>query len=144
MLAERHPRTIQQAVMSSPTTTATAATGLAAATTANPGGAALNQVAVYRGAVKGLRRCLEISQAIPTHVDSLCTGFLNIVEGPNPEGSLEEFRERGKRLAHGDMYMTAILEALDRARCEDEAEVCVMGSVNEQLMRRANARQNAR
>ena len=42
------------------------------------------------------------------------------------------------------MYMTAILEALDSARCEEEAELRVMGSVNEQLMRRANARQNAR
>ena len=130
--------------MSSPTTTATDTTGPTAATTASQGGAALNKVVMYRGAVKGLRRCLEISQAIPTHVDSLCNGFLNIVEGPDPEGSLEEFRERGKRLARGDMYMTAILEALDGARCEEEAELCVMGSVNEQLMRRANLRQNAR
>jgi hypothetical protein len=130
--------------MSSPTTTATAATGLAAATTAKPGGAALNKVAVYRGAVKGLRSCLELSQAIPTHVDSLCNSFLKIVEGPDPEGSLEEFRERAKRLAHGDMYMTAILEALDGAKCEQEAELYVMGSVNKQLLRRASARQNAR
>ena len=130
--------------MSSPTTTATAAIGLAAATTAKPGGAALNKVAMYRGAVKGLRCCLEISQATPTHVDSLCNGFLNIVEGPDPEGSLEEFRERAKRLADGDIYMTAILEALDSAKCEQEAELRVMSSVNEQLMGRAKARQNAR
>ena len=107
---------------------------------ANSSGAACNKVAMYRGAVKGLRRCLELSQAIPAHVDSLCDGFLKIVEDPDPEGSLEEFRERAKRIADGDMYMTAILQALDGARSEADAELSVMVSVNEQLMRRAGTR----
>ena len=107
---------------------------------ANSSGAASNRVAVFRAAVKGLRSCLELSQAIPAHVDSLCDGFLKIVEGPNPEGSLEQFRERAKRLADGDMYMTAILQALDGARSEADAELCVMSSVNEQLMRRERTR----
>ncbi len=130
--------------MSSPTATATATTaaGLAAATAANPGGVALNKVALFRGAVQGLRRCLEISEATPTHRDSLCNGFLVIVEGPDPEGSLEEFRQRAKPLADGDIYMTAILYALDHARCEEDADFLVLQSVNEQLMRRANARLN--
>ena len=104
---------------------------------ANSSGAALNKVAVFRSAVQGLRKCLELSQAIPANRDSLCNSFLRIVEGPDPEGQLEEFRERAKPHAVGDLYMTAILEALDRARSEADAELWVMSSVNEQLMRRA-------
>ena len=98
-----------------------------------------SKVDVYRAAVQGVRRCLEISQEIPKYRDSLCDGFLKIVEGPDPEGKLERFRERAKPLANGDLYMTAILTALDRATSEADAELWVMSSVNEQLMRRADA-----
>jgi len=134
------PRKVQQAVMSSPTATNTVTTGLAAATTAKPGGAALNKVAVFRAAVQGVRKCLELSQAIPTHTDSLCNGFLKIIEGPDPEGQLERFCKVARSRANGDLYMTAVLKALDRAGSEQEAELWVMSSVNEQLMRRASAR----
>ena len=106
---------------------------------ANSSGAASNKVAVFRAAVKGLRSCLELLHAIPAHVDLLCYGFLKIVENPDPEGSLEEFRKHAERLANGDMYMTAILQALDGARSEADAERCVMSSVIEQLTRRKGA-----
>ena len=107
---------------------------------ANASGAALNKVAVFRAAVQGVRRCLELSQEVPKYRDSLCNGFLKFVEGPDPEGQLERFRETAKPLADGDLYMTAILKALDRARSEEDAELWVMSSVNEQLMRRERTR----
>ena len=106
---------------------------------ANSSGAALDKVAMFRAAVQGVRRCLELSQAIPRHTDSVCNGFLKFVEGPDPEGQLEQFREHAKPLADGDLYVAAVLTALDRARSEADAELWVMSSVNEQLMRRSGA-----
>jgi len=106
---------------------------------ANSSGAASNKVAVFRAAVHGVRRCLELSQEVPRYRDSLCNGFLKFVEGPDPEGQLERFCEAARPRANGDIYMTAVLKALDRARSEADAELWVMSSVNEQLTRRAGA-----
>tara|TARA_B100000927_G_scaffold250922_1_gene215559 strand:+ start:73 stop:414 length:342 start_codon:yes stop_codon:yes gene_type:complete len=107
---------------------------------ANSSGAAPNKVAVFRAAVQGVRKCLELSQGIPAHTDSLCDGFLKCIEGPDPEGQLERFCELARPRANGDLYMTAVLKALDRARSEADAELWVMSSVNEELMRRAGTR----
>ena len=107
---------------------------------ANSSGAAPNKVAVFRAAVQGVRKCLELSQGIPENTDSLCNGFLKILEEPDPEGRLERFCEVARPRANGDLYITAVLKALDRARSEADAELWVLRSVNEELMRRAGAR----
>ena len=99
-----------------------------------------DDVTRYRAAVRGVRKCLEISQAIPTDTDSLCNGFLKIIEGPNPEGQLVRFREVARSRANGDLYMTAMLGALDNAKSEEEAEFLVLQSVNAQLLARASDR----
>ena len=106
----------------------------------NSSGAALDKVALFRAAVQGVRRCLELSQETPKNRDTLCDAYLKFVEGADPEGQLERFREGARPYANGDLYLTAILKALDRARSEADAELWVMSSVNEQLMRRADAR----
>ena len=99
-----------------------------------------NDVTLYRAAVRGVRKCLEISEAKTSGIDLLCNGFLDIVNGPDPEGQLKQFRSRAKRLANGDLYMTAMLKALDDAKSEEEAEFLVMQSVNAQLIAGASDR----
>ena len=106
----------------------------------NSSGAALDKVALFRAAVQGVRRCLELSQETPKNRDTLCDAYLKFVEGADPKGQLERFCEGARPYANGDLYLTAILKALDRARSEADAELWVMSSVNEQLMRRADAR----
>ena len=99
-----------------------------------------DDVTLYRAAVRGVRKCLEISAAETSGIDMLCNGFLDIVNGPNPEGQLKQFRRRAKRLANGDLYMTAMLQALDNAKSEEEAEFRVLQSVNAQLLARGSDR----
>ena len=101
-------------------------------------------VTLYRAAVRGVRRCLELSEEKPKWIDTLCNGFLDIVNCPDPEGQLKRFRDSAKPLADGDLYMTAILKALDTAKSEEEAEFWVIQSVNEQLLVRNNDRARSR
>ena len=101
-----------------------------------------DDVTLYRAAVRGVRKCLEISAAETSGIDLLCNGFLDIVNGPDPEGQLKQFRSRAKRVAtaSGDLYTTAMLQALDNAKSEEEAEFRVLQSVNAQLLARGSDR----
>ena len=99
-----------------------------------------DDVTLYRAAVRGVRKCLEISNENTKHIDSLCNGFLHFVNGPDPEGQLKRFRNSAKPLADGDLYTTAMLKALDNAKSEEEAEFLVLQSVNAQLLARARTR----
>ena len=101
-------------------------------------------VTLYRAAVRGVRRCLEIAGERTRWVDSLCNGYLDIVNGADPEGQLKRFRDSAKPLADGDLYMTALLNALDTAKSEEEAEFWVLQSVNAQLLARASDRARTR
>jgi len=97
-------------------------------------------VTLYRAAVRGVRRCLEIAGERTRWVDSLCNGYLDMVNGADPEGQLKRFRDSAKSLADGDIYMTALLTALDTAKSEEEAEFLVLRSVSAQQIDRARAR----
>ncbi len=100
----------------------------------------MSQVALYRAAVRGVRRCLEIANEPPDKIDELCRGLLSVVEKSNAEDSLKRFKESYKRvLARGeqnDVYFNAVLKALDKAKDEEDAELWVLQSVNEQLAAR--------
>ena len=75
--------------------------------------------------------------------DTLCNGYLELIKGPNPESELRRFRDDAntKRIADGgvqsllDLYLTALLNALDNATSEEDARVCVWKSVKRQLGR---------
>ena len=99
-----------------------------------------DDVTLYRAAVRGVRKCLEISAAETSGIDLLCNGFLDIVNGSDPEGQLKQFRSRAKRLADGDLYMTAMLQALDSSKSEEEVEFRVLQSVSAQLLARNSDR----
>ena len=103
-----------------------------------------NDVTLYRAAVRGVRQCLEIAKENTKHIDSLCNGFLHFVNGPDPEDQLKRFRDAAKPLANGDLYTTAILQALDNAKSEKEAEFLVLQSVNAQLLARGSERARTR
>ena len=100
----------------------------------------MNQVALYRAAVKGVRRCLEIGNESPAQIDELCNGLLTVVEKSNAEDSLKRFKESYKRVLSksepSDIYLNAVLEALDKAKDEEDAELWVLQSVNNQLAAR--------
>ena len=99
-----------------------------------------DEVTLFRAAVRGVRRCLEIAGEQTRYIDSLCNGYLDFVNGPDPEGQLKRFRDSAKPLANGDLYMTALLNALDTAKSEEEAEFWVLQSVNAQLIARNSDR----
>ena len=101
-------------------------------------------VTLFRAAVRGVRKCLEISGEKPRWTDTLCNGYLDFVNGPDPEGKLKQFRDSAKPLANGDLYTTALLNALDTAKSEEEAEFWVLQSVNAQLLARNNDRARSR
>ena len=94
----------------------------------------VDEVTLFRAAVQGVRDCLELGNVSPALSDTLCNGFLVIVDGPDPEGQLKRFRENAKGVANGDIYLTALLSALDKATCEESAKLWVMHSVNAQLL----------
>lgn len=91
-----------------------------------------DSVTLFRAAVRGVRRCLEIFQEKPKYTDLLCNGFLTIVDGADAENKLRQFRSCAKPLAKS-VYLTAMLYALDHAKSEEEAELRVLESVNRQL-----------
>ena len=103
-----------------------------------------DEVTLFRAAVRGVRKCLEISEERTRWIDSLCDGYLDIVNGADPKGQLKRFRDSAKPLANGDLYMTALLKALDTAKSEEEAEFWVLQSVNAQLEARASERARTR
>jgi len=103
--------------------------------------AEVDKVAMFRAAVQGVRRCLEIAKEPPAQIDMLCKELLKVVEGDNAEDTLMRFRKSYKRVLDqgepSDIYFNAVLKAVDRARSEADAELWVMSSVNEQLIRRS-------
>ena len=98
----------------------------------------VSQVALYRAAVKSVRRCLEIGNVPTDKIDELCSGLLTVVEKNNPEKELQRVRKSYRRmLAKGqpsDVYFNAVFEALDKAKDEEDAELWVLQSVNNQLL----------
>ena len=103
-----------------------------------------DDVTLYRAAVRGVRRCLEVGGEKTRWTDTLCNGFLDIVNGADPEGQLKRFRDSAKPLADGDLYMTALLTALDNAKSEEEAEFLVLRSVSAQMLARNSDRARTR
>ena len=101
----------------------------------------MSQVVLYRAAVKGVRRCLELGNEPPAQIDKLCNELLKLVEGDDAEASLKRFKESYKRLIakgeQNDVYFNAVLKALDKAKDEEDAELWVLQSVNSQLLARA-------
>ena len=95
-----------------------------------------DDVTLFRAAVQGVRDCLKIAERSPGLGDTLCNGYLEIVNGANPEGQLKRFRDGAKRIADGDIYLTALLKALDNGKSEEEAKFLVLQSVSEQLLAR--------
>ena len=97
-----------------------------------------DDVTLFRAAVEGVRDCLEILEERPGLSDTLCNGYLTLVNGPNPEDQLKWFRDAAPSVADGDIYITALLNALDNATSEKDAKLCVLATVaGEQVARRA-------
>ena len=92
-----------------------------------------DDVTLFRAAVRGVHECTKILDKRTALGDTLCKSLLAHVEGPDAEANLRWFRDDAKREAPGDIYITAILKALDNAKSEEDAKLWVMGSVNEQL-----------
>ena len=103
-----------------------------------------DDVTLFRAAVQGVRKCLEMSGEKTKYIDLLCNGFLNFVNGSNPKGKLKRFCDSARPHADGDLYLTAILQAYDNAKSEEEAEFLVLQSVNAQLLARASDRARTR
>ena len=99
-----------------------------------------DDVTLFRAAVQGVRKCLELSNENTKHIDLLCNGFLDFVNGSNPKLKLKRFCDSARPHADGDLYLTAILQAFDNAKSEEEAEFLVLQSVNAQLLARASDR----
>ena len=95
-----------------------------------------NDVTLFRAAVQGVHDCTRILDKLPALGDTLCKSLLVHAEGPDAAAKLQRFRENAKRVAPGDIYMTALLKALDNAKSEEDAKLWVMHSVNEQLLAR--------
>ena len=111
---------------------------------ANSDDSVTDELTLFRAAVQGVRRCLELGNAPPAQIDELCTSLLAHAEGDNAEANLKHFKTSYKRmLAEGEenaIYLTAILKALDNAKSEEEAQLWVMQSVNAQLLARPSHR----
>jgi len=94
----------------------------------------VDEVTLFRAAVQGVRDCLDLLEESRSSSNTLCDGYLAILEGPDPKGQLRQFREQAKDIADGDVYRTALLSALNNATCEKSAKLWVMQSVNAQLL----------
>ena len=88
-----------------------------------------DQATLFRAAVKSVGRCLEIGKESPEMIDSFCSGLLLVVKGPNPDEGIKKFRESYQRLPKKDLYLSAVIKALD-CKSEEEAELEVLASVN--------------
>ena len=90
---------------------------------------------IYRAAVRGVRRVMELNGTATHLIDTLETGMLAVVKRPGKEEkNIRQLCEDYRAFGMNDVLVGALIHATKTAKDEDEAELAVMDHVVRQRM----------
>ena len=90
---------------------------------------------IYRAAVRGVRRVMELNGTAKHLIDTLETGMLAVVKTPGKEEkNIRQLCEDYRAFGMNDVLIGALIHATKTAKNEEEAELAVMDHVFRQRM----------